>query len=238
MFDNLVESKPRRERSIGQTIFSVVIHLALIVGAIKATQGAAETVQEMISQETEFVLNEPPPPPPPPPEDLPENVVVTDNPPPRGFQTIMPPRDLPTEIPPIDLNEKFDARDFSATGVEGGTATGVVGGVGPVITEAPSSVSYSIDEVDQRATRISGPDPVYPEIMESVGIEGVVRLRFVVGANGRVEANSVVVISSTNKAFESNAIEAVVRSTYRPAQIRGQAVRQMVEQNIRFTAST
>jgi protein TonB len=239
VFENLIESKPKKERTIGQTIMSVVVHAALIVGAVKATQGAAEIVQEKIAEQADFVLNEVPPPPPPPPEEIPPDAVITTNPPPMGFQTIMPPRDLPTEIPPVNLNEKFDARDFSGRGVEGGVATGVIGGTGPVITDAiVMTESYTVDQVDDPASYLSGPSPVYPEVMRGVGIEGVVRLRFVVGINGRVEANTIQVVSSSNKAFEANAIEGIKKIIFKPARMRGQPVRQLVEQNIRFALNS
>jgi protein TonB len=238
MFENLIESQPKKERTIGQTIASVVFHAVLIVGAIKATQGAAEIVQEKIAAEADFVLNEPPPPP-PPPEEIPPDAVITTNPPPQGFQTIMPPRDLPTEIPPVNLNEKFDARDFSGRGVEGGVASGVIGGTGPVITDAiVTSESYTVEQVDDPAAAIGGPAPVYPEVMKSVGIEGVVRLRFVVGTNGRVEANTIQVVSSSNKAFEAAAVDGIKKIIFKPARMRGQAVRQLVEQNIRFSLNS
>lgn len=239
MFENLIESQPKKERTIGQTIMSVVVHAALIVGAIKATQGAAEIVQEKIAEQADFVLNEVPPPPPPPPEEIPPDAVITTNPPPMGFQTIMPPRDLPTEIPPVNLNEKFDARDFSGRGVAGGVATGVIGGTGPVITDAiVMTESYTVDQVDDPAAYLSGPSPVYPEVMRGVGIEGVVRLRFVVGVNGRVEANTIQVVSSSNKAFEANAVEGIKKIIFKPARMRGQPVRQLVEQNIRFSLNS
>ena len=44
MFDNLIESKPKKQRSFMQTIFSIAVHGLLIFGAIKATQGVAETM--------------------------------------------------------------------------------------------------------------------------------------------------------------------------------------------------
>ena len=81
-------------------------------------------------------LKPPPPPPPPPPEAPPPDAIVTANPPPQGFQTVIPPTDIPKEIPPVDLNQKFNAADFSGKGVEGGVAAGVVGGTGPVDTQA------------------------------------------------------------------------------------------------------
>ncbi len=239
MFENLIESKPKKERTLLQTAMSVGLHTLLILAAIKATAGVAETAQKIIQQETSFLLPPEPPPPPPPPDQPPPDAVVSENPPPQGFQTIVPPKDLPTEIPPVDLNEKFDARDFSGRGVAGGVATGVIGGTGPVITDAVSAgETYTSTEVDDPVQPLTGPNPVYPDVMRSVGIEGVVRLRFVVGANGKVESNSVQVVSSTNKAFEAPAVSAIKKWTFKPAKVRGQAVRQLVEQNIRFSLNS
>jgi protein TonB len=235
VFENLIESKPTKQRTVGQTIASMVIHVLLLVVAVKATQGAAEAVQQLNERPIEFVVNTPPPPP-PPPQEIPPDAVVSANPPPQGFQTIVPPRDLPTEIPPVNLNEKFDARDFSGRGVAGGVATGVIGGTGPVITDAViAGETYTSDEVDEPVQRIGGPEPRYPEVMRSVGIEGVVQMRFVVGTNGRVEANSIQVVSSTNKAFEQAAIDVIRQSRFTPAKMRGTAVRQLVQQSIRFS---
>jgi protein TonB len=239
VFENLIESKPKKERTLLQTVTSIVVHTVLILGVVRLTAGVAETAAGLVQQETSFLLPPEPPPPPPPPETPPPDAVVSENPPPQGFQTIMPPKDLPTEIPPVNLNEKFDARDFSGRGVAGGVATGVIGGTGPVITDAVAAgQTYTSDQVDDPVQRTGGPDPVYPSVMKDVGIEGVVRVRFVVGANGRVESGSIQVVSSTNKAFEQPAINAVRRSEFRPARFQGQAVRQLVEQTIRFTLTS
>jgi protein TonB len=235
VFENLIESQPRKERTLVQTVTSVALHTLLILVAIKATQGAAEAVQKLNQAPADFILPPEPPPPPPPPEEIPPDVVVTNNPPPQGFQTLVPPKDLPTEIPPIDLNEKFDARDFSGRGVEGGVGTGVIGGTGPVLDDdVITGTTYSVSDVDDPAVRTGGPSPEYPEIMRTVGIDGVVRLRFVVGTDGRAESGSITVVSSTNKAFDRNAIDAIRKSTFKPAKIAGRPVRQLVEQNIRF----
>lgn len=235
VFENLIESKPAKQRSVAQTAASMVIHVLLGIVAIKATQGAAEAVKDLNERPIEFVVNTPPPPPPPPAE-IPPDAVISANPPPQGFQTIVPPRDLPTEIPPVNLNEKFDARDFSGRGVAGGVGAGIIGGTGPVITDAVvAGDTYTSDEVDEQVVKTGGPDPRYPEVMRSVGIEGVVQLRFVVGTNGRVEANSIQVVSSTNKAFEQAAIDAIRLSRFSPAKMRGTPVRQLVQQSIRFS---
>ncbi len=234
MFDNLLESKPKRQRSFGQALVSVFLHVVLIFVAVKATQGAAEAVKGIVQADASFLLP-PPPPPPPPPAAPPPDAVVVQNPPPQGFQTMVPPKDLPTEIPPIDLNQKFDASDFSGRGVEGGIASGVIGGTGPVPKDIVGTMTFTSDEVDSPIQRTGGPMPVYPPQLESFGIAGSVRLRFIVGTNGRVESNSIEVVSSTNKAFEPAAIKTIRESTFKPAMIRGEPVRQVVEQSINFT---
>ncbi|MEO8479532.1 MAG: energy transducer TonB [Gemmatimonadota bacterium] len=237
MFENLIESQPKKQRSVGQTILSVAMHVLLVFGAIKATAGAAQAAAGIIQDDTSFLLAPPPPPPPPPPpETPPPDAIVTSNPPPQGFQTIVPPKDLPTEIPPVNLNEKFDASDFSGRGVEGGVAKGVIGGTGPV-SEIIGTQTYTEDQVDDPVRRTGGPNPVYPPAMQTVGIDGSVRLRFVVGTNGRAESSSIQVVSSTNKAFEAAAIKTIRESTFKPAMMKGQAVRQLVEQNVSFKLS-
>lgn len=233
MFENLIESQPKRQRSYGQTALSIFLHVVLIFVAVKATQGAAEAVKEIVQSDASFLIP-PPPPPPPPPAAPPPDAVVVQNPPPKGFQTMMPPKDIPTEIPPIDLNQKFNASDFSGRGQEGGVSTGVIGGVGPVPTDIVGVQTFTEDQVDDPVRRTGGPDPVYPPQLQDFGIDGTVRLRFVVGTNGRAEASTIEVVSSTNKAFEPAAIKAIRESIFKPAMMRGKAVRQLVEQNVRF----
>lgn len=232
MFENLIESKPKKEQSAGQMALSVVIHVLLIFGAVKATQGAAETVKKLLADSTAVFIKPPDPPPPPPPDQPPPDVIVSQNPPPQGFQTIMPPKEIPTEIPPVDLNQKFNAKDFSGKGVEGGIAKGVVGGTGPVEI---TGETFTADQVDDPIQYLDGPLPVYPPVLKSAGVEGRVSLRFVVGADGRTEPATIQVLSSTNKAFEAPAIEAIKKSRFKPAKIRGAPVRQLVDQAVRFS---
>ena len=233
MFENLIESKPKREQSTGQLVVSVVMHVLLIFGAVKATQGAAETVKKLLADSTSVFIKPPDPPPPPPPDQPPPDVVISQNPPPQGFQTIMPPKEIPTEIPPVDLNQKFNAKDFSGKGVEGGIAKGVVGGTGPV--DIVSGESFTVDQVDDPVQPLDGPIPIYPPVLKAAGVEGRVSLRFVVGTDGRPEAGTVQVLSSTNKAFEAPAVEAIKKWRFKPAKIRGAPVRQLVDQAVRFS---
>ena len=184
MFEQLIESNHKRKASLSQTVISFALHAGLIFGAVKATQGVAEGVRDIVVDTTMIFLK--PPETPPPPEPPPENVVVSANPPPQGFQIITPPDNIPTEIPPVNLNERFDPKDFTGKGVEGGIASGVVGGTGPVSIDGEV---YLAAEVEDRPEVVDAAkcQPKYPPVMQSAGIPGKVVMQFVVNTDGRVE---------------------------------------------------
>ncbi len=229
MFENLLESKAKKQRTVGQTIMSVALHALLVAAAVKATQGVAETVKNRPVDTTMVFLKPPPPAPPPPP---PPEVVVTQNPPPKGFQTVVAPTDIPKDIPPIDLKQKaFDPKDFTGKGVEGGVATGVVGGTGPVDVKAQV---FTEAELDDPVQPISQPTPRYPPVMQSAGIAGQVQLQYIVDTTGHLEPASLKVMKSTHQAFEEPSKEVIQKSVFKPARFRGRAVRQLVQQAITF----
>ena len=227
MFDQLMESDPNKEGMVarvfsGSTV-SVVLHTGLIYFAIVMTMGGAEEVQEVVADTTMvFIQEQPEEDEPPPPE-------VLDLPPPKGFRTLSAPINIPTGIPPIDLTQQFDPRDFSGIGVEEGVFEGVEEGpidLAQVFTEAV---------VDEPPERISSPPLEYPRMMQQAGVEGSVVLQGVVDTTGRIEAGSIVVISSTNRAFEGPARNLLQRSLFRPGRVRGQAVRVLIQLPIQFT---
>ncbi len=228
MFENLLESKAKKQRTVGQTIMSLVLHGLLVFAAVKATQGVAETVKNRPVDTTMVFLKPPPPAPPPPP---PPEVVVT-NPPPKGFQTVVAPTDIPKDIPPIDIKQKaFDPKDFTGKGVEGGVATGVVGGSGPVDVKAQV---FTEAELDDPVQPISQPTPRYPPVMQSAGIAGRVELEYIVDTTGHLEAPSLKVLKSSHQAFEEPAKEVIQKSVFKPARFRGRPVRQLVHQAVSF----
>ena len=229
MFENLIESKQKGTRTIGQSILSVLVHGAIIFGAVKATQGVAETIKNR-PVDTTMVFLKPPPPPPPPPDQPPPEQIVAANPPPKGFQTVVAPTDIPKDIPPIDLNEKpFDPKDFTGKGVEGGIAGGVVGGTGPV-----SGDVFLEAQLDDPVQPISIPTPRYPPVLQSAGIAGSVDLQYVVDTTGHAEPNSFKVLKTTHPAFAEPAKEAIQKGVFKPAKFKGQPVRQLVQQRISF----
>jgi protein TonB len=228
MFENLIESKPRKVRTFKQQAASLILHLVLGYGAITATKGAAETLTKVL-QDTTAIFLKAPEPPPPPPEQPPPDMVVSANPPPLGFQTVMPPTEIPKDIPPVNLNEKFNAADFSGKGVEGGIATGVAGGTGPVTGE-----TFLQTEVDDPVQQVNIPKPRYPPVLQQAGVSGFVEATYVVDTLGHAEPASWKVLRSSNQQFEAPARESIMKGVFKPARIKGAAVRQLVQQRISF----
>ena len=232
MFENLIESKPKRVRTGKQVVLSAVLHVVLGFGAVAATKGAADTMRDILADTTLVWLKPPEPPPPPPPETPPADAIVTANPPPMGFQTVMPPTEIPREIPPVNLNERFNAADFSGKGVEGGIATGVVGGTGPVTGEA-----FLAENVDDPVAPINQPKPRYPPVLQQAGVQGFVDVQYVVDTTGHAEPASWKVMKSSHPQFEAPSRESIMKSVFKPARIKGRAVRQLVQQKLTFAIS-
>jgi len=228
VFEVLVESKPKKQRTAGQFVVSMIVHGLVITGAVVATKGAAEVVANKIA-DTTMVFLEPPKPEAPPPDQPPPDAIVSANPPPKGFQTVVAVQDIPTEIPPINLNERFDPKDFTGTGVQGGVAVGVVGGTGPVTGD-----TYLEAQVDDPPELISAGPRRYPPVLERAGIGGSVTAEFVIDTTGHPEANEFRVINTTNPAFNEPAKEMIMKSVFRPGRVRGQAVRVRVQQRVSF----
>ncbi|MDH5803574.1 MAG: TonB family protein [Gemmatimonadota bacterium] len=235
-FENLIVSHPAHQNvgsSLSGTIMSMVLHLALIWAAVSVTSKVTEQLLENIADTSMVFLIEEQESEPEPEPEVNQDRIVTINlaPPPKGFQTLDAPIDMPTEIPPVDLSQRFDPRDYSGIGVEGGVFSGVVGGTGPV--DLTQTFSEAI--VDEIPERLSGPPLRYPPLLRQAGIEGVVVLEFVVDTTGRVDRESIRIVRSTNDAFNAPASNVVLRSTYRPGRIRGQAVKVLVSQRVEFS---
>ena len=97
--------------------------------------------------------------------------------------------------------------------------------------------TYLEAEVDDPVNPINIPRPRYPPVMQQAGITGSVDVQYVVDTTGHAEPVSWKILRSTNKAFEEPAREAIMKGVFKPARIRGKAVRQLVQQKISFNIS-
>ena len=234
MFNNLIESKKPKSKSLGATVISTIFHGAVIMLSIYATAGAVTEDDGPIVQKVDFVeikKDEPPPPqdePPPPPPDM-----VAAPPPPKGFQVLTAPINIPDMIPEIDLSKRLtNEDDFSGKGVAGGIASGVVGGTAPVNNEQ----TYFDFQVEKPVGTAPGSAaPRYPDILRSAGVEGEVLGQFEVDTLGRVVASSFRVLRKSHDLFEAAVRSALPNMRFYPAEIGGRKVRQLVQQPFTFT---
>jgi protein TonB len=203
------------------TTLSIVFHGVLVYAAVMATLGAGDrgdaqkldTTMVFIQEEEEKKEEQP--------EVKLEEV--------KGFTALLAPVNIPTNIPPINLNETFDPRDFSGVGIEKGISALSVADV-----KVDPGKAFIEAAVDEKPERISNPPLEYPDLLRQAGIEGTVIVEVIIDTTGNAEAGSLRIIQSTNKAFELNAREAVLKSRYRPGRVRGQAVRVLVQVPITF----
>jgi periplasmic protein TonB len=229
MFNQLIESKAKRQKMAGGTMFSLVLHTVLISGAVYATAKAGVKDDKAKAEKIQFVemKKEPPkvPDKPPPPKE-----VVVKPPPPKGFQVLRAPLRIDIKIPEIDLTKAItNESDFSGKGVKGGTGSGVVGGI------ANTNQTYFEFQVEKPAEMLAeSPKPKYPSVLESSGIAGEVQAQFVVSSAGKADMDSFKVLKSTNELFTQAVKNVLPRMKFSPAMIGGKAVNQLVQQSFQF----
>ena len=227
MFNQLIESKPKKQKMAGGTVFSIVLHTVLIAGAVYATARAGVKDEKTKAEKIQFVEMKKEPPPekkPPPPKE-----VVVKPPPPKGFQVLRAPLRIDIKIPEIDLSKAVtNEKDFSGKGVAGGTGTGVVGGTA-------TNQTYFEFQVEKPAEMLTDqPKPKYPSVLESSGIAGEVQAQFVVGQDGRADMDTFKALKSSNELFTQSVKNVLARMRFSPAMIGGKPVKQLVQQSFQF----
>jgi len=221
VFDHLIESKRTKnpKRTFGLNAVSLIAHTVVIAAAVYATLNAGQT-DNSVKVDTALVFVDQPK-----QEKPPEQQPVQLDVPLKGFQTVVAPDVIPTNIPPVNLQEHFDPKDYSGTGVEGGVATGIVPTGNEVFMEAI---------VEEKPAVLSGPVPVYPELLKQAQITGRVLVQAIVDTLGRAEPTSVKVLQSPNPGFDQSAKNYVLKCLFRPARVHGRAVRVLVQIPIDF----
>jgi protein TonB len=230
MFNQLIESKAKKQRMAGGTVFSVVLHTVLIGGAVYATAAAGNKDEKAKAEKIQFVEMKKEPVPEKKAPEPPKEVIVKP-PPPKGFQVLRAPVKIDIKIPEIDLSKAItNESDFSGKGVKGGTGSGVVGGTGPVTNQ-----TYFEFQVEKPAEMLpESPKPKYPSVLESSGIAGEVQAQFVVNTQGRADLDQFKVLKSTNELFTQAVKNVLPRMKFSPAMIGGKPVNQLVQQSFQF----
>lgn len=100
---------------------------------------------------------------------------------------------------------------------------------------AESLGAFALLDVDSAAVRDPhSVAPAYPKDMEAAGINGLVRVRFVVDTTGRIDLSTITVLGSTNESFARAVRTALPNMRFRPAMMGPKAVRQLSEEDFAF----
>jgi protein TonB len=268
----LLESKARPYGSKKGAMLSVLLHGALIAGAVVASGTAMLPDREELEEHAVLYVAPPPPKVHVAPEPLPEvkkppatKAPRVAPPPPRApapprpaaaptprpvaapAAPLIAPISVPVNLPPVDLKALPTVTDVAipeparAASSSGGATKsssdgdvaargGTKGGLG---SGAPDR-AYSENQVDRAVQMMRGVTPRYPDALRSVNVEGVVMMRYIVDARGRVERGSIQVLSTPHKLFADAVRTALLDMRFRPAEAGGRPVRQLVEQPFVF----
>jgi periplasmic protein TonB len=177
---------------------------------------------------------------------------VAPPPPPRAAPaapTVIAPIKVPTSLPPVNLKAvptvdvdiriappDIPKRTSGPPGVARSSSGGDVetGGGRGGLGSGASGRAYSEAQVDRAVQVTRAPTPRYPDALKSVSITGEVMMQYIVDARGRVEPGSIKVLSATHPLFGEAVRRALVDARYRPAEVNGQPVRQLVQQPFIF----
>jgi TonB family protein len=215
----LLESKRKtgKNRLFGVGFASLAIHSAMIASVVYATPHAAPRDDQVRMDRTVVLL-------------APQEQHQAADPPPvqladalKGFQTVAIPAQIPTDSPPVDLQQRFDPRDYSGSGVEGGMS---------------GSEVYAEALVEERPALLSAPAPVYPALLKQAGIQGRVILPAVIDTAGRVEPASVRIMKSAHPAFDQPTKDWVLKALFRPARLHGRSVRVFINLLVDYSITT
>ena len=97
---------------------------------------------------------------------------------------------------------------------------------------------YFPDEVDNPAAYDPrSAAPAYPDSLQAAGIEGSVIAQFIVDTTGRAADSSFVIVGATHPHFAQSVRDALPRMLFRPAELTGVKIRQLVQQTFSFRIS-
>jgi TonB family protein len=87
---------------------------------------------------------------------------------------------------------------------------------------------YSEATVDEPVEIVSAPPLEYPPALRQAGLQGRVMVQAVIDTLGRAEPASLKVIARPNTAFDQSARAYVLHAVFRPARVKGRAVRVLI----------
>lgn len=253
MLEVLIASGSHRQSRPTAFIIAASVHAAFLAMGLVTTGVTVAAVSRQVDDTTLIFLPRLDPPKVPQPTerigrpgggggDGSGVMVISANPPARGFQVVDLVTSVPTQLPGPDAGLRaLDPRDFTGRGVEGGTGWGVVGGTGSADQPVPTGdvvdalYDQGLDEARfSPAEMLTQPRFTFPQVQLEAGITGRVVIQFIVDTLGRVEPASITVLSSTHEAFSISAREGIGTAHFAPARYGGRTVRQLSRMPVSF----
>jgi protein TonB len=233
MFGTLLESRARRRRRPGGAAVSVAVHMG-IIGAITAGTVHGTAVSKDKPEPVLLRFKNPPPPPPPPPpaptthtiRDLVPGPVIAG---PIQIHRIDPPLTILDHLPPIDSS--FGRGLDSIVIGHGSSSPGLASATGE---GAGRNEPTEWVGADLQTRILASGKPRYPESLRQAAIDGRVLIRFTVDTSGRIDMNSISVLSSTHDLFTRAVREALPAFLFKPAELGGHRVRALAEMPFEF----
>jgi protein TonB len=102
--------------------------------------------------------------------------------------------------------------------------------IDPGLFDVPADSIYLASQVDNPvAYDPNSAAPAYPDSLRRNGVEGQVTAQFVVDTSGHVDVESFVLLESSHGRFTESVRQALPRMLFRPAEINGHKIRQLVQ---------
>jgi protein TonB len=229
MLNTLLESRAPRPRRMRTTMASVLVHAALIAGAVALTMPGPVAAKDpgvrvipikYVRVRTEVISSERGEP------------FGPQHPAPPARVRFVAPNVVPTIIPPIDVGPARPLDDV-VIGGPGVSGTSPIGS-GPPIGSGGSVVDEML--VD-RAPRLLGRalEPSYPASLREAGVQGRVVVQLVVDTLGRAELADLQVIESPHPLFVDAVRTALARYRFSVGEAGGRKVRTRVQIPFEFT---
>ena len=230
----LLESEGAPERRTGGATMSLVVHAAIIVGAVAATTHRPPPIR-YVPEHVDVVYTAPRPAPSRP--TAPTTGAPVPGPTTAGPVVVIPPPTFtPDDLPPIGVDGPgvlvpgavvvLGAARPSEGGF--GQGAGPVGGADAGGTWDAHAVEVPVVPDARNAV------PSYPEMLRTAGMTGRVVAEFVVDSTGRVRPGSLVIVEATHELFATSVRRTVPGFRFTPARVQNRRVAQRVRVPFEF----
>lgn len=232
MFGVLLESNRRSQRRRGVTTASVAVHAGLILIGVRATAESSVRVPPEPREVIVIDVFRPPPPAPPVTSPRTGSASRSETPVPvLGPPNVpaIPGFDVPDSLPSLDvaLGDPLAQIDRQAREAVHGMPGRGSGLTGATVLDNRLADTPAIPS-DGNAP------PIYPDLLRSAAIEGIVEVEFIIDRNGEVRPGSILVLRSDHARFLDAVREALGGHRYLPAEVGGSPVAVRVRQRFAF----